>query len=85
MSEYNECSVEEFLEQNLKPCPFCGRKPKNVGITFGETGVEELNISCCMEFRITVDDIYRVDPFVGESTYHRLELDPIQKWNRRAE
>lgn len=64
----------------LKPCPFCGKKPTALEVTFDEYGAKRLKIHCCMSFDIRAD----------ESIYTRREKgiipvrDAVEKWNARV-
>lgn len=64
---------------DLKPCPFCGEEIKRYSIGTVNGYVNELKISCCMEFDITGDE-----PIYLDGDPFKFGLDAVEKWNRRA-
>lgn len=62
----------------LKPCPFCGRKPK-VKMLYYPTGGECI-IECKPIFRKAHKQILRCCANID-----RAEKEAIEAWNRRAE
>lgn len=78
-------TLEECIKKTFKPCPFCGNTPTITQMSVNsEIGIDELEIECCMEFRIRSDDAIRVRTFEG-TKHMQLGLNAVEKWNRRAE
>lgn len=67
----------------LKPCPFCGRKPENYSITIDDGKVSEMELECCMKFIIRPDALYHTVAFEEHKFFPNG--DAIELWNRRAD
>lgn len=67
----------------LKPCPFCGRKPESYSITIEDGKVSEMELECCMKFIIRPDALYHTVAFEEHTFFPNG--DAIEIWNRRAD
>lgn len=76
--------MNEFIEKNIKPCPFCGNSPRAIQVTIDETGITSLELECCMRFQIESDDTLQVTSIIRGTKKIQIGMDAIQKWNRRA-
>lgn len=69
--------------RELKPCPFCGQKPKSYSITITDGKVSEMELECCMKFIIRPNIFYYTVAFEEHTFYP--DGDAIEVWNRRAD
>ena len=80
MSEHK--TIDEWIKENLKPCPFCGNQVNIMEINTGTCGVTSLKIecSCGVDVSIESDETYSS----WDGCKFRPGRDAIEKWNRRA-
>lgn len=74
----------DALRDQLKPCPFCGRKVSLASLQMGSgIGVTRLDIECAcgINFGICADDVI----YTGDGTPHQIGLTAIDKWEKRIE
>lgn len=72
------------LRNQLKPCPFCGRKANPVSLQMGGgIGVTRIDIecSCGIRFEIHADDVI----YSADGTPHQMGLTALDKWEKRIE
>lgn len=64
----DELETNQETEPELKPCPFCGKKPRVVGV------VPQIYIACVNE----------KCPVNSETIFFQTREKAIEAWNRRA-
>lgn len=84
MDNMTKVTLDEFIEKSIKPCPFCGNRPRISCMSMDLTGVATLEMECCMRFYIDSDDLVRIDTFAEGTQYKQIGMNAIEKWNRRA-
>jgi len=67
-------TLEELIEKSIKPCPFCGNRPKIKCLSWDMYGLSMLEMECCMDFIVESDRL--LNGTIG--------MNAIDKWNRRA-
>ena len=71
------------LQNQIKPCPFCGRKVNLVNLQMERNiGVTRMDIECAcgISFEIYSDDVlYSVG-----GTPHQIGLTALDKWEKRS-
>lgn len=68
------------MKLELKPCPFCGKEIDQYSVEVNTYGIKRLQISCCMNFDITSDEV--LETFFGNEVI--AGFDAEEKWNRRV-
>ena len=72
------------LRNQLKPCPFCGRKVNLVSLDMERNiGVTKMDIECAcgISFEIYADDVM----YSADGTPHLVGLTALDKWEKRSE
>lgn len=72
------------LQDQLKPCPFCGRKVNLVGLQMSsDIGVTRMDVECAcgISFEVYSDDVI----YSANGTPHQMGLTALEKWERRGE
>lgn len=71
------------LRNQLKPCPFCGRKVHLVSLDMQRNiGVTKMYIECAcgIGFEIYADDVM----YSADGTPHLVGLTALDKWEKRS-
>lgn len=71
------------LRDQLKPCPFCGRKVNLVSLQMGSNiGVARMDVECAcgISFEIYADDVI----YSADGTPHQMGLTALDKWEKRS-
>lgn len=76
-------TLDEFIEKSIKPCPFCGNRPKIKYLSWDMGGISTLEMECCMDFIVESDRILRIETIENQSC-GTIGMNAIEKWNRRA-
>ena len=74
----------DVLRDQLKPCPFCGRKVRLASLQMGSgIGVTRMDIECAcgIRFEIYADDVI----YSADGTPHQMGLTALDKWEKRSE
>ena len=72
------------LRDQLKPCPFCGRKVNLASLQMGSSiGVTRMDIECAcgISFEIYADDVI----YSADGTPHQMGLTALKKKKKRSE
>lgn len=72
------------LRNQLKPCPFCGRKVNLVSLQMeSNIGVTRMDIECAcgIRFEIYADDVI----YSADGTRYQMGLTALDKWGKRSE
>ena len=67
--------------EQLKPCPFCGRKIETFNVNYEGGEAVLLGVQCYCGTRIEI----RVNAYFTKWDGMPDELTAIEKWNRRAD
>lgn len=73
----------DYLQDQLKPCPFCGRKVSLVSLQMeSNTGVTRMDIECAcgISFEIHADYV-----FYANGVPYLMGLTALDKWEKRSE
>lgn len=67
---------------DLKPCPFCGKKPHVYSLEAHDGCVSKLEIDCCIRFEI--EPSYMIYTEGGTEKRFYPSGDAVEVWNRRS-